>query len=107
MAGVETRLRLQLFDVVSNAIGLDPEVYNKYVEALKVMKPTTAKSAWENTDYYWMRVEVGSDEYMQALADHFEFVDKDDRMRILRKPKPLPSSPINDENTKTGVASLQ
>lgn len=31
-----------------------------------------------------MRVKLGSDEHMQALADHFEILDKDDKMRILR-----------------------
>ena len=79
--------RLYVFDMISTAVGLDTDVYHKYMDALKVMKPTAAKSAWENDDLYWMRVEVGSDEYMQALADHFEVVDKDDKMRILRKPK--------------------
>lgn len=99
--------RLELFEAIADAVDLSNDTYYKYMEALKVMKPTAAKSAWENDDWYWMRVEVGSDEYMQALADHFEVVDKDDKMRILRKPKPLSPAPIDVENTKTGVASQQ
>src|SRR5207249_6418971 len=83
----EVRTRLGLFDLVSHAIDLDMETYHRYAEALKVMKPTEAKFAWENTDNYWMRVEVGTDEYMQALADHFVVEDKEGKMRILRKPK--------------------
>ena len=79
--------------MISTIVDLDTHVYHKYMDALKVMKPTAAKSAWENDDWYWMRVEVGSDEYMQALADHFEVVDKDDKMRILRKPKQNPETP--------------
>ena len=72
------------------------------MDALKVMKPTNAKTAWENDDWYWMRVEVGTDEYMQALADHFEVADRDDgKMRILRKPKLSGSTPIDSENTNT------
>src|SRR2546426_1022232 len=88
---LDVERRLGLFDIISTAVGLDTEVYRRYMDALRVMKPTTAKSAWKNDDWYWMRVEVGSDEYMQALADHFEVVDKDDKMRILRKPKSQPS----------------
>ena len=71
---------------------------------------TTGYAPWENDDWYWMRVEVGSDEYIQALADHFEVADRDDgKMRILRKPKPSDSTPIDSENTnnKTGAASQQ
>src|SRR5438034_9057281 len=96
--------------MISTAVSLDTNVYHKYMDALKVMKPTAAKSAWENDDWYWMRVEVGSDEYMQALADHFEVADRDDeKMRILRKPRPSGSTPIDPENTntKTGVTSKQ
>jgi hypothetical protein len=74
------------FDGLARAIDLPDDVTEKYLRALRVLKPTNAKAAWENTDWYWLRVEVGSDEYMQALADHFELVDKDDKMRILRKP---------------------
>ena len=73
--------------MISTAVGLDTNVYQKYMDALKVMKPTAAKSAWENDDWYWMSVEVESDEYMQALSDHFEVLDKDDKMRILREAK--------------------
>lgn len=93
-------------DIISTAVGLDSDVYHKYVEAVKVMKPTRAKSPWENTDYHWMRVEVGSDEYMQAVVDHFEVVDTDDKMRILRKPQLL-SSPAIDATTnfKGGVVA--
>ncbi len=101
---VQSEDRLRLFDMISTAVNLDTDVYQKYMDALKVMKPTTGKSAWENDDWYWMRVEVGSDDYMQALADHFEVVDKDDKMRILRKPKPSPSI---EENTETRLGSLQ
>ena len=82
---------------------MDTEVYHKYMEALKVMRPTTAKLAWENDDWYWMRVEVGSDEYMQALADHYQLVDGDvDKMRILRKPKQIQPSLTLEENSSKG-----
>src|SRR5207249_5363174 len=87
MAGEDWNTSMAIFDLIAKAVDLSDDVYHKYLEALRVLKPTTAKSAWENTDYYWMRVEVGSDEYMQALADHFELVDQDGKMRILRKPK--------------------
>jgi integrase len=91
VAGEDWNTSMAIFDLIAKAVDLSDDVYHKYLEALRVMKPFTAKSAWENTDFYWMRVEVGSDEYMQALADHFELVDKDDKMRILRKPKPQPN----------------
>jgi len=58
---------LGLFDLIAGAVDLDIEVFHKMMEALKVMKPTTAKAAWENHTDYYLRVEVGSDEYMQAL----------------------------------------
>ena len=92
--------------MISTIVDLDTHVYHKYMDALKVMKPTAAKSAWENDDWNWMRVEVGSDEYMQALADHFELVDKDDKMRILRKAKPRPPSSFYSTESGTTEAGL-
>lgn len=104
-AEAETRLRLQLFDMVSNAIGLDTQVYNKYYEAIKVLRENTAQSSWENHTDYYLRVEVASDAYMQALADGFKVVDSDGKMRILQKPKSLPPPLINDEPGKTGLVN--
>src|SRR6266516_5858391 len=92
--------------MISTAVSLDTNVYHKYMDALKVMKPTAAKSAWENDDWYWMRVEVASDEYMQALAAHFELVDKDDKMRMLRKAKPQPPSSFYSTENGTTEAGL-
>jgi integrase len=102
-AEVETRLRLQLFDMVSNAIGLDTQVYNKYYEAIRVLRENTAQSSWENHTDYYLRVEVGSDAYMQALADGFKVIDSDGKMRILQKPKSPPPPLNNDEHGKTGL----
>ncbi len=104
-AGVEIRLRL--FDMVSNAIGLETEVHNKYYEAMKVLSENNAQSSWENHTDYYLRVEVGSDAYMQALADGFKVMDADGKMRILQKSKSLPTPTINDESTKSRVASQQ
>jgi site-specific recombinase XerD len=104
-AEVETRLRLQLFDIVSNAIGLDTQVYNKYYDAIKVLTENTAQSSWENHTDYYTRVEIGSDAHMQALADGFKVIDSDGKMRILQKPKSLPPPLVNNEHRKTGVAS--
>ena len=43
-----------------------------------------------------MRVEVGSDDYMQALADGYAIVDREENgMRILRKSK----ASIEDDST--------
>lgn len=84
---IENADRLNQFEQLAIAVDLDKEVWARYAKALKVMKPTNAKAAWENHQFYWLRVEAGSDEYMQALADGFTVEDKEGAMRILRKPK--------------------
>jgi integrase len=84
----ETRTRLGLFDVIAGALDLSRETWRKYMHALKVVKPARSATSWENHEWYWLRAQIGSDEYMQALADGYEIVDKEDGgMRILRKPK--------------------
>src|SRR2546426_6138371 len=45
-----TTLFRSLFDIISTAVSLDTDVYHKYMDALKVMKPTAAKSAWERSE---------------------------------------------------------
>ena len=79
--------RVRLFDLISDSVGLTVEVRRKFVEALKVLRENTAKSSWENHADYYLRVEVSSDEYMQALADGFKTLDTDGKMRIMSKPK--------------------
>ncbi len=76
------------FHTLAKGIGLDDETYNRYMDALKVVKPVNATVSWENTENWWTRTEVGSDDYMKALSDHFFVEDKDGSMRILRKAKP-------------------
>jgi integrase len=86
---VETRTRLGLFDVIAGALDLSRETWRKYMDALKVVKPIRSATSWENHDWYWLRAHIGTDEYMQALADGYEMVDKEDGgMRILRRAKP-------------------
>jgi len=100
------RLRRQLFEMVSTAVGLDTEVSQKYQEAIKVLRDNTAQSSWENHVSWYLRLEVGSNEYMQALADGFKSIDSDGKMRIMEKPKPqsVQQSPIpEDVSEKKGV----
>jgi len=93
----ETRTRLGLFDVIAGVLDLSRETWRKYMDALKVVKPTNSSTPWENHEWYWLRAHVGSDEYMQALADGYEIVDKEDGgMRILRKTKPKISSEVSE-----------
>ena len=96
----ETRTRLGLFDVIAGVLDLSRETWRKYMDALKVVKPTSSSTPWENHEWYWLRAHVGSDEYMQALSDGYEIVDKEDGgMRILRKAKPkIPSEAIELED---------
>jgi hypothetical protein len=106
IADVPMRLRLQLFEMVSSAVGLDTEVSKKYQEAIKVLRDNTTQSSWENHVSWYLRIEVGSDEYMQALADGFKTVDSDGKMRIMEKPKPqtVEQRPIpEDVSGKKGV----
>ena len=51
-----------------------------------------------------MRVEVGLDEYMQALADRFEVVERDDKMQILRKAKLVGAKSVYDHAMERAVA---
>ena len=102
----EMRLRLQLFEIVSSGVGLDTGVHNKYLEAIKVLRDNTAQSSWENHVSWYLRIEVGSNEYMQALADGFKTIDSDGKMRIMEKPKPqtVEQRPIpEDVSGKKGV----
>jgi hypothetical protein len=87
VAGEDWTQAMGIFDLIAKAVDLSDEVYHKYLEALRVVKPTTAAISWENTEFYWLRCQFASDDMMQALADHYEIVDKDGSMRILRKPK--------------------
>jgi integrase len=87
MANIDIERRLAIFDTLAEAVGLDKETEEKYMAALRVVKPTNAVTSWENHVNNWIRCEVGSSEYMQALADGFVVEDKEDKMRILRKPK--------------------
>jgi hypothetical protein len=90
--------------MISNAIGLDKQVYNKYYEAIKVLTKNTTQSSWENHTNYYLRVEIGSDAHMQALADGFKVIDSDGKMRILQKPKSLPPPLVNNDHGRAGVA---
>ncbi len=102
----DVRMRLDYFDTIGRAIDLSTETLDRYMEALRVQRPTKAKSAWENHEWLWLRVEIGTGDYMQALADGFEVVDReDDGMRILRKPKPrVPTSdPTISDDSKTSI----
>lgn len=99
----EVRKRVALFGVIANAVNLDTEVYHKYSEALKVLRDNSAQSSWENHTDWYLRVEIGSNEYMQALADGFKTIDSDGKMRILSKPKTAP--PELDDKGKAGVTS--
>jgi hypothetical protein len=104
----DVRMRLDYFDAIGQAIDLSSDTLERYMEALRVQRPTKAKSAWENHEWLWLRVEIGTDDYMQALADGFEVVDREDAgMRILRKLKPrveTSDSTISD-TSKTPVGS--
>ncbi len=104
----DVRMRLDYFEAIGQAIELSVETLDRYREALRVQRPTKAKSAWENHEWLWLRVEIGTDDYMQALADGFEAVDSEDSgMRILRKAKPrVPTSdPSISHHSKTPVGA--
>ncbi len=96
----DIRMRLGYFDLIAGSVDLSTETFHRYMDAIKVQRPTKAKSAWENHDWLWLRVEVGSDDYMAALAEGYAIVDREDNgMRILRKPK------ISfDDKAESGVA---
>src|SRR5207247_6461120 len=83
----EVRTRVALFGAIAQKIGLDTEVYHRYTEALEVLRENSAQSSWENHTDYYLRVEVGSDNYMKALADGFKTRDQDGTTRIMLKPK--------------------
>ncbi len=83
----ETRTRLGLFDLFAGAIDLSFDTSHKYMEALKVLRPTQATAKWENHTDYYLRTEVASDNYMTALAEGYKVIDSDGKMRILSKPK--------------------
>ncbi len=98
--GAQVKMEVQqpeaLFQLLATAIELDPEVTRKHVDAIKVLRPTQATARWENHTDYYVRTEIGSDDYMQALADDFKVVDSDGKVRILAKPK----STVNEDLDK-------
>src|SRR5207247_1017945 len=67
----DVRLRLDYFECIGRTIDLSYETLGRYMEALRVQRPTNAMSAWENHEWLWLRVEIATDDYMQALADGF------------------------------------
>ncbi len=67
---------------------------------MKVLRDDTIKKvSWENLTDWYIRVDVGGDDYVQALADDFKTIDSDGKMRIMSKPKP------NDVVLSTNEAS--
>ncbi len=92
-------LRTAVFERLADAIKLSPEVKERYLEAFKVLRPANATVKWENHSDYYIRTEIGTDDYMTALTDDYKVVDSDGKVRILAKPK----ASITGENTKSGT----
>ncbi len=71
---------------------------------MKVLRDdTTKKVSWENHTDYYIRVEFGTDEYMQALADDFKVLDSDGKMRIMSKSK-LDGN-LDNQTTRQGLGA--
>lgn len=102
---LKTQLRLQLFDLIADSVDLDSDIHRKYTEALKVLREdNVSQLSWDNHTETFLRAEIGSDSYMQALADGFRVVDSEGKMRVMSKPKTVvPSLTTEETSQKTGV----